>query len=852
MPITKDGRILIFGRGTLPIGGASPGDVAAVSAEVAALRDEARDGRVWGISGSETPSGLNVPSWANLVQTVHNASGTSRDWRPVGPPSTGLETADLVKDGNPQPRWWARVADTAYRDRATHTGQQPMATIEGLGAALTDAEAARVAGDNQLRAVARDGVTIPLINIGGTPDAITADIWPSFLTAGITTISDTAEVVFNPNAPNVTGSPTLTAGGVTLTIRDVNNNTVPASFLRPGRPYKGRRSGSNLRIVAGDATSVELAGLRADRIVGDAQGGTITLDSVGGTGDAITASVASSLTAIGISAANVRRVTWTQPATNTAERPTLNIDGMGAVPIFSSDNAVLPAGGLKRLRIYEAVKVAGRWILISDVNGADLKILTDTQTAQGARVAMTEQQITALRGTVWPGDGLTLVRATNGPVLMVTPDGTTRGRFLAEDVVGLEDGTGGSGGVDFLPPDTGDIPMNAFNIWQKAEDVLGFLSDDWMGRTIAFEKRGGRILAETPSLAIGVLAFGGGGLGIERPLVQRHRYHVLSETGGLAPALIAADAAAVMDLDLAMDKGRKRRTLLAASVPQASITEAEALPDTPKRQEFTAKLADLTATSAAFGKTLFVDRILLSLLEGSPNTHEKTADAHYAAVGNGLRMEVAGATDQGALPLLVVSQSAGTRTSGGAEVILAEARLDWTHFALNFVVATPKYPFALAEGMPATHTTAALRQISEMEALAVAEVHAGNRWYCPVMEEVTKSNARTLQARFNALSNLALDAGEHGFTVLVNGTPVAITSAAVSSGTFVNLTLATDLPASAEIEVRYAWGASGDRGDGFAANRGKLRDGWGQVSRYDPAVTLRRYALSARVRFTAA
>ena len=67
--------------------------------------------------------------------------------------------------------------------------------------------------------------------------------------------------------------------------------------------------------------------------------------------------------------------------------------------------------------------------------------------------------------------------------------------------------------------------------------------------------------------------------------------------------------------------------------------------------------------------------------------------------------------------------------------------------------------------------------------------------------------------------------------MLVVGSAVAITMSAVPDGA---------------LTVDYAYGRSGDQGDGFTANRGSLTDSWSQASRMISGETLYRYARSGR------
>ncbi|MDB6455225.1 hypothetical protein [Falsirhodobacter sp. 20TX0035] len=84
---------------------------------------------------------------------------------------------------------------------------------------------------------------------------------------------------------------------------------------------------------------------------------------------------------------------------------------------------------------------------------------------------------------------------------------------------------------------------------------------------------------------------------------------------------------------------------------------------------------------------------------------------------------------------------------------------------------------------------------------------------------------------------------KHGFAVAGVTNGATIESVAVS-GTNVLITMTAE--PLGDLTVRYAWGQTGDRGDGFTANRGSLTDQWSQASRLVSGATHYRYARSGR------
>ncbi|MDO5648051.1 hypothetical protein [Paracoccus sp. (in: a-proteobacteria)] len=95
---------------------------------------------------------------------------------------------------------------------------------------------------------------IPLTNIGGTGDLITADLATSFLTAGITSLPANAHITFRAAAANTAANPKMTIGSTSFNIRGGAGATWPAQGFEAGRDYVLSRAGNVLRVVGGDVT----------------------------------------------------------------------------------------------------------------------------------------------------------------------------------------------------------------------------------------------------------------------------------------------------------------------------------------------------------------------------------------------------------------------------------------------------------------------------------------------------------------------------------------------------------------------------------------------------------------------
>lgn len=395
--------------------------------------------------------------------------------------------------------------------------------------------------------------------------------------------------------------------------------------------------------------------------------------------------------------------------------------------------------------------------------------------------------------------------------------------------------------LEFVDPD------NQGNAWMaiRSEDgAIRYMSDQWGGRIFGFEKRDGITLAQSPNPAIAIVAFGGGSIGVSRPLKEEYRYHIVDENlkppgdGRAAMAQAAAFLAREDTHHLAL------YTVVPITVPVSSTVEQDALPGAEGRKQIVEKLTKAKIALKAWEKELFADRISLSLLEGAPQTTERAADFHYAAVARELREDVARATGQTPYPIVIVSQSAGTLSDGTSEVILAEGRLDWHHWGLGFVVATPRYPFRHGANMPATLMPASAMMISELESLAASERLAGRNWYCPSLEQAI-IEGDLLRARFTTMSDLVIrNPQEHGFAVdgIRNGAKITEVEAQKS-----HVHIRFDKAPQGELVLRYAWGETRKKTDGFPANRGSVTDSWSVESLLVPKTTLYRYARSGRV-----
>lgn len=397
--------------------------------------------------------------------------------------------------------------------------------------------------------------------------------------------------------------------------------------------------------------------------------------------------------------------------------------------------------------------------------------------------------------------------------------------------------------------------MNVGNAWnvQKDEDgVVRYLSDQWNRRVFGFEKReidGMDIhLAQSHSIAMGHVAFGGGSMMVRRPWVNEFRYHArwhkdLFEMEGR----LGADASAIAYLRIEDSRLRGMPTVFASNILFGSGTDADIADASPAMQRLEADLASMRDRTLSIDRHLFVDRIALALFEGEPAKTRFDALWGYGLCAQRIRALIVKVNRQSAMPAFVVSQSAGTADDGSSEVILAEGWLDVEYFSLQFVVATPKYHLPLEKGSASRLTPEAAAYVTEMEALAVDAKLQNRDWYCPHLTEANLAG-REIEVRALVQKGAVLeldDPKNHGFTLEGDVGDCRIASVEVTGTDRLKIEL-TKRP-KGDIRLCYAFGAKAARGHGLCANTGSLRDDWKQKALYDPSVTLRRYALATRL-----
>jgi hypothetical protein len=390
-------------------------------------------------------------------------------------------------------------------------------------------------------------------------------------------------------------------------------------------------------------------------------------------------------------------------------------------------------------------------------------------------------------------------------------------------------------------------PRERGNIWmleQRPDGALRYLSDRWQGRTVGYEERGGRTLAQTLPVMYGMIGLGDS-CGLPRPLAERYPWHVVDETLlGHGPDFGARSHAALLAQSLEAE-GHALPGVVAIDLPQPGSRPDDLGTGSKLRRSLEARLGQALQALTPWGRSLHVDRACLGLGAGAPELEPDDAKRLYLDVIDWVQQAVPRLTGQGIAPACVLTQGAGSRHDGRSGVILAEAMLEAARPTARVVVAGPAYPYPLMDGMPATPTDEARLLMDEVEANALRALASGARWFCPSLRLATWSG-NTITAAFTSLTPLVLENGPHGFRIDGGADDLAITSVEVVKGNRVRLTCNRE-PSEAGLTLAYAWGWTKGPDATRPANHGALRDSWSAPSVAVPGRTLYRYALSGRV-----
>lgn len=318
---------------------------------------------------------------------VYKKSGNSGggSWSRIGDLPTGALELSLLDDivvalNSFGVRAYGTRADAEANAQALPSGITHILTVESYGLAVRARTASSV--DPLFPSGARWGVarrlssidevqamltseTGPLrsaVNTGGPirlssnsyaggSNTYSAAIDSRFAAIGLTDIGDGAEFLWIAPATNAGPNPSLTIGlNVSRGMGRGDGSTLPTGWIVANRGYVLRRSGSQVLVVRGDVTHVELAAEASARAatistVLDATA-RVRLVNVTQVGDTIFGEIPAALAALGVTPASLTRVQLQAPAVNTGTNVRLSINGLTSVPVRTYTGDVVPVGGL--------------------------------------------------------------------------------------------------------------------------------------------------------------------------------------------------------------------------------------------------------------------------------------------------------------------------------------------------------------------------------------------------------------------------------------------------------------------------------------------------------------------------
>lgn len=234
-----------------------------------------------------------------------------------------------------------------------------------------DVEAERTARINAIR----DTGVLPLANVAGTANAITADIAPAV--PGVT-LSALSTVELIPAADN-TGAATLNVGGAGgWPVQRRDGSAVQAGDLKANVSITLRRRGNAWRAVHALDSDMDgkVAAEATARINATRATGILSLADVGGGANAITAVVAPSVGVLISDQSTVLLV----PAADSTGPVTLNVGGAGAWPVQRADGTALQPGDLKAGVGRHLRRAGTAWRMVG-VAPSEVAELIDAETA---------------------------------------------------------------------------------------------------------------------------------------------------------------------------------------------------------------------------------------------------------------------------------------------------------------------------------------------------------------------------------------------------------------------------------------------------------------------------------------
>lgn len=373
---------------------------------------------------------------------------------------------------------------------------------------------------------------------------------------------------------------------------------------------------------------------------------------------------------------------------------------------------------------------------------------------------------------------------------------------------------------------------------------------------------GGAILAEARGPLLAILGLGGARAGLGSPGPARFRWHVLGpaddigavgmggegeapETPGLEPLRELTVEALLAD-DLLARRAADRMSLPLFCVRTETDTSAAAqdLGAGLAVANFDQALANLVAAGQRLGSGAQVLAVVLDYtledLSGDAVAYRDGMIALMERITRGMAM-------QGfARPVFMTAFDCGTQTVTQGPGLEGQWELSWNHADHQLVFAAPSYAFAIDD--TGRLADAGRAEKASLLAEALLALQAGGGWQCPLIQLAERAGA-DIRLTCAAMEGLVIDpadpfgAGKQaGFALEGVSNGAKITKVEIDAKDPRSVILHCSKPPAGDVHVTYAHASAPGTGP-YPANRGALRDGWGQG-------TLRRWALPARLRLT--
>ena len=373
---------------------------------------------------------------------------------------------------------------------------------------------------------------------------------------------------------------------------------------------------------------------------------------------------------------------------------------------------------------------------------------------------------------------------------------------------------------------------------------------------------GGAIMAEAQGPLLAILGLGGARAALGSPGPARFRWHVMGPADdigavgmggdGDAPRVAGMEPLRELTVEaLLADELLARRRAACQPLPLVwvrtetdSTADALALASSLAAANFDRALGNLTAAAQRLGTTARVLAVVLDYaledVVGDPTGYRDGMLALMAHLTR--RMSRHGL----ARPVYLTAFDCGTQDITRGPGLEGQWELAWNHGDHPLVIAAPGYAFQIDDTGRLTDTGRAQKATAMADALEA--VLSGEAWACPTIQ-LAERQGGDIRLVCTALAPLVIDKADPfaagkaaGFALegVTNG--ARITGVEVDPKDPKALILRLSTRPEGEVVVTYAHAAEAHKGP-YPANRGALRDDWGEGHR-------RRWALPARLKLT--